>query len=346
MTLLAVATRLGLVVAAAPTAAVGSGPGAAGPIGSVGDGARIIPTDPANLLDRPVIDVARIGPLPGASERLLVALADAERGTVRVELLVDAPGGWVAADGVDLDPAVPADVSARLVGLPGAERFVVVLGAPAADRTRLVQVAVDGTRLRIGLERPMAGGVAGAGAADVDGDGRPELILATTPPADASSTDGCGQLETRDAETFAVREVRAIGAVESAGLADVTAEPGTEVLLVTTACAGPAGRRLAVLGSGRADPIASVDLAPGGEPLAAPLVATVPGGGGEPVIVVTSGERTVVIDPADTWRRYDLAGGASRPLGLAAGPASTTVVMAMTWKVSMIGNHHSPMAMA
>jgi hypothetical protein len=325
---LAVAALLGLVAPAGPTVAGARGSGPDVAAGSAGTIAAIIPTDTANLLDRPIIDVARIGPQAGTPERLLVVLADPERGTVRLELLVDAAGGWLVAGGMDLRPADPADVAVRLVGLPDAETFVVVLGAPAGERTRLVQVAVDGTRLRSGRERSLEGGVAGVGAADVDGDGRHELILASAGRDGATSAEGCGRLETRDVETLAVHEVRTTRAVEGVALADVAEEPGTEVLLVTTPCGGPTARRLEVLRAGQPDPLASVDLAPGGEPLAAPLVGAVPGGGGEPVVVVASGERSIVIDPADAWRTHDLVAGPSRPLGLAAGPDSTTIVIA------------------
>jgi hypothetical protein len=144
----------------------------------------LAPTDSPNRLDHPIVDLALLDPAgaDGAPRLLVVDAVAPVRGTARVALLLrDRAWAEVGAEEIDLrtrpddEPGTP-----WLVGL-SPTRFALIATSPGTDGTTAVLLGTDGGPGRNEL-RAIARGhvdvaIDDAGAADVDGDGAPELVL-------------------------------------------------------------------------------------------------------------------------------------------------------------------------
>ena len=147
--------------------------------------AAIEPAHSANLLDQPIVDLAVLEPdIAGLAPRLLTLQVDPDAsGSIRAAIL-RRDDVWRLASRVDVDLA-SRDPGAFeppwLIGLSGAS-FALIAVEPEADRTVVVGLRTDGGPRGFAPEEgdrqvlPIA--IETAGAADVDGDGAPELVLA------------------------------------------------------------------------------------------------------------------------------------------------------------------------
>ena len=141
-------------------------------------GSALAADDPANVLDRPIVDVAIVSPgnVPRAvpRERLLTLepSPDAARGWHRLALLERTDGRWAESTSLNITGAADP----WLIDL--GESTFAVLSAPADGVTAIATVAVHEDGLEI-LDTAQVGlDVDGAAGADVDGDGSVELVVA------------------------------------------------------------------------------------------------------------------------------------------------------------------------
>lgn len=146
--------------------------------------------DSPNPLDHPRIDAAL---LAGDPPRLLVVdprSSATDTGATReapVDLAVleaGPGGGWATVEraAIELAADIPATDEPWLIGL-GGDRFALIVASEAAGRSEVVGLrvgpAAEGSPLTESWRRPIDGLVDDAGLADVEGDGRADLVLAS-----------------------------------------------------------------------------------------------------------------------------------------------------------------------
>ena len=149
--------------------------------------AAMEPEHSANLLDQPIVDLAVLAPdIAGLAPRLLTLQLDPDAsGRIRAAIL-RRDDVWRLASRVVVD--LPSSDSGAfdppwLIGLSAAS-FALIAVEPGADRTVVVGLRTDGGPRGFAPEEgdrqvlPIA--IEAAGAADVDGDGAPELVLTAT----------------------------------------------------------------------------------------------------------------------------------------------------------------------
>lgn len=285
------------------------------------------PIDP-NPLDLPAVDAVLLAPDPGRSPRLLRVRAPAGEAPV-LELLMSDVGGWVVADALALDTsgggvqAIP-----WLVALGSDERFVAIAGGAPGSASRLTRIEVVGSRLVANVAVDVAGAIDGAGAADTDGDGRVELLLAGPPEPGsvAAVAGGCGTvLRVLDGSTLAEARRIDAGSLSLGGgaLAELDGRPGLDLAATvrdTCAAGTPTGAGALdqgdLVGLRLADgtQLGAVALDPPGGGSAVPVPVQM-GSGERDLVVVLDGERTVIVDPAADWTSVDALVLPSRPLG-------------------------------
>jgi hypothetical protein len=144
------------------------------------------PTDPIALLDRPRVDVAELsGAGPGGGSRVLVVdPLGSEAAGVHLTVLHRGPTWSVAAEmTVDIGRSVEGAVGQPwIVGL-GDERFALIVSSESGDGSLIATIGVGsaarGSTVTELDRRWLDDPVDDAGVADVTGDGRPDLVVAT-----------------------------------------------------------------------------------------------------------------------------------------------------------------------
>jgi hypothetical protein len=305
----------------------------AGPAGSA---AAADPTD--NPLAGPFVDVAVIagtsGPAaaPGPPRLLAVRPPDAAApGTVHVVLLGPDSGRWMALALADIETELARAGPARL--LPVGDAFAMVTVDAAAERT-FVQLLTPGAAAITGGASVLTTlGEGGAGAADVDGDGNPELVL--TGRSSVLGTNCRGSLlEVLDGHSLAPRQTVRLGGLDLYGGAigrlggrgqdliaygrtpcEATPRPGGDPLVVVDLRIGSS--RIVLDPAPKTDRIAAVGPW-------IPFLADLDGDAVDEVIA-RQGGRVVVVDPGQDWRVELLAANAI-PLATTRQPEHPTVV--------------------
>jgi hypothetical protein len=280
--------------------------------------------DPEQILDRRIVDVAVIDRGDGLWPDLLtLETLDPLYSTVRVTLLRREVAWSILAE-TNLDVDRSFDSIPWLVDL-GDGRFAVVLvvGQPESVVLPLrVEPSSRVSPLRVGAPIAIENMVSGTGAADVDGDGARELVVASPMTDDPGSCQGDkvevlfgDDLQERD--TFVVPAMRLAGAA----LGEWDGRPGADLLAnAFEACPDVPdhGERHHLLAIRLRDGSTIVDIpAAEGDPTAhlpsLPLVVDVDDDGRDEAIVRT-GSAISIVDPTDGWRSSTIAVGNVSPL--------------------------------
>ena len=147
----------------------------------------------ANQLDQPMADVALLAPAePDGPPRLLVVDAIGPSPTAVTVRVLERERAWASITESRIDLGI-ADLEAPwLVGL-GTGRYVLIATSGAAELSTVVdlRVAVGSGAIREAGRFVLERLISDAGAADIDGDGRAELLLGTSPEPNA----GCPESE-------------------------------------------------------------------------------------------------------------------------------------------------------
>jgi hypothetical protein len=286
------------------------------------------PPPSPNRLDHHIVDLAVLD-VTGADDapRLLtVGAADGSAGTVRLTIL-QRDRTWLVADEHDVDLAVlglTAPGTPWLVGLGPAAFALLTVGETGA--TAIVTFRTDtgdGANL-IGetatslVERP----IGDAGAADIDGDGRAELVTASWPTTDAGASCHGSRIEAFDANlasraSFDLQESWIPSGVTGA----FDGVPGDDLLgFAYSACPGPGepmdfGLVAVRLADGRTifERASRAGVSPA---LVGPPIRFDADGDGRDEALITDGSELIVLDPTRDWGRTTVA--TDRALALAA----------------------------
>lgn len=193
------------------------------PVAGLGTPARaaIVPSDSPNRLDQPVVDVAlldRSG--PDDSPRLLVVDAvEPEPGVRRLSILRrDSAWGAVSEMALDVEAS---GLDPWLVRL-GSTRFALLAaGGPGSDRTIVIGLQTDAGpgRLELGEtgRAELTAPITDAGAADVDGDGTVELVLAVARTIREGGTCQGSTVWVLDGSSLATRAIHSVPGRRLAG---------------------------------------------------------------------------------------------------------------------------------
>jgi hypothetical protein len=315
----------------------------AGPGGPVRAADATIPS----VLDRPFIDVAFVDRPGGTRDLLALALDESTFGLVHVDLL-HRESSWT------IEAEAAADLSASF---DGGTPWLVQLGAGSFE---MIASTNDGatlvTHIRVGagaltVDPPAVFGLStsDAGAADVNGDGAPELILAgyvgqgTTdcPPLALAAVSGL------DSTLAFLQPIQLPGVknnvrLAGAALGEWDAVPGVDLLAnVFETCLSASDtvepHHLVVIRLGDGTVVADhptppremLNASPWGSK---PLVLDVDDDGrNEAVIATETGLR--IIDPSDDWRSVPIPG--PRAVPLAARSTAGELGASVTWLESL-----------
>ncbi|MEO8228573.1 MAG: hypothetical protein ABI628_02295 [Chloroflexota bacterium] len=305
--------------------------GAAGPVDAA---------DPAdNPLDGPFVDVAAIAGTdgravaPGPPRLLAVRPPDvAAPGTVHVVLLGPDGGRWTVLALADIATELAHAGPARLV--PVDDGFALVTVDAVAERTFVQLLWPGAAAITGGASVQTTLGEGGAGAADVDGDGNPELVLTGRSSLLRPANCGGSLLEVLDGHSLAPRLTVRLAGLDLAGGAIGRLGGGGEDLIAyaRTPCRAapePGGDPLVVvdlrIGSSRIvlDRVRTAAPSPAVGPWI-PHVADLDGDGVDEAIV-RQGDRVLVLDAARGWRAEVLATNAI-PLGVTRDHGRSNVV--------------------
>ncbi len=266
--------------------------------------------DPANVLDRHIVDVAIVSPsnVPSAvtRERLLTLepSPDAARGWHRLALLQRTDGSW--AELTSLNIAGAGDPWLIDLG----ESIFAVLSAPADGVTAIATVAVRQDGLEVLDETQVALSVDAAAGADVNGDGSVELVVAGR--AERRRLGVC--LGTRllildprhliDARPVELRQLE----LDGAALGEFDGLPGAELSGVTR-CELPgstlSGTRF--VGVRLADGHVTFETPAEQDPTSSPLAVDLDGDGRDELVVSMSRGLVVIDTGATPARTNDIA---------------------------------------
>jgi len=288
------------------------------PAASAADG------DPEGILDRQIVDVAVIDRGGGLWPDLLTLdTSDPTSSTVRVTLLRrDVAWSVLGETTVDVDRSV--DSTPWLVDL-GERRFAVVLVVGQPESVVLpLRVDPDSrvSPLRVGAPVAVENMVSGAGAADVDGDGTSELVVASSMSDDPRSCEG-NKVEVMSGDDLQQRDTLVVPGMRLAGaaLGEWDGRPGADLLAnAYESCPDfpDPGERHHLLAIRLSDGSTIVDIPTAkGDPTpplpSDPLVIDVDGDGRDEAIVSTDLEISIV-DPTDGWRSVTIASRNVLPL--------------------------------
>lgn len=285
--------------------------------------------DSPNILDHPRTDVAELestGP-DGAPRILVVEPLDSTGRTAHVSILAR-DGTWssVAGATVDVDASGVGDSGTPwLVGL-GNDQFVLIATSRLMERSVLVPIdAREGDGKPWVVQGPpvrLDAAIDDAGAADVDGDGALELVVANARALRQGACDGStiwvfhdGQLASRS--TFAIGDVRLAAGV----LGSFDDVPGEDLAVYASSdCPeGPGGGSdLRLLSINLVDGVIRSDrpaASPGIPPAMAPPVRFDADGDGRDELLGLVPRGLAVLDPLDGWSDIRVASSAAMPLG-------------------------------
>ena len=283
-----------------------------------------------NWLDRPIWDLAALDPSgPDGAPRLLAIAADgsAPQGVVRLRIL-RRDRTWEPDDELSLDlraTGVSGVGVPWLIGL-GATRFAVISTTPSEERSSVVVIGTDAgpgrSRLAELARTTMDFPIDDAGAADVDGDGTIELVLAS---ARSDRTGGAcrgSQVAILDEGLtrtggFEVTGRRLAGGV----LGQWDDAPGADLLAYAypdcPAAANPATDR-GLMAVRLSDGATIVERASGGQAKAPPWVGAPVrldvDGDGRDEALVNDGDALVALDPVRGWTSLSIGTADGLPL--------------------------------
>lgn len=313
----------------------------------------IVPTDSPNRLDQPMADVAlldRDGP-NDAPRLLVVDELEPEPGVRRLSIL-RRDSAWGVASELAVDVGA-AGLEPWLVGL-GPDRFALLAVDVGSDDTLVVRLRTDAGPGRnelaeLGWTR-LTTPITDAGAADVDGDGTNELVLAVARTIREGGTCQGSLLWVLDGTSLATRAILSVPGRRLAGgvIGRWDAVAGDDLLAYAhdNCPAGPDTPSEASLIALRLADGGSIldrpDLAPVSSSPLPPVRLDLDGTGAHEVVAMI-GDGLAVLDPSADWQPTGLDSIeafpvlASDPLGpegqavrlawihLAAGPTTTVV---------------------
>ena len=314
---------------------------AAGPISAMSG--RVAATTSETPLEDVYADVALLPPAAGLPGRLMALreIEVAERlelrprmrgeerpaGRLEAVLLERSRAGWAAVAAAALPP--PFDAAAGLPWLvpvdPADGRWVVMRSSAPARRTAVTTLTVSGGSLSIGVTTEIRFLADAAGAADVDGDGLPELVLGATTTRRGEGACQDTRLLALDPYTRAMRARIVLQGIRLGGatLAEVDGTPGADLVghAYRNCPAGPlveTGGRLRAIRLADGSTIAELaaEATPAvGSAAGIPFAFDVDGDAIDELIARLGGD-TVLIDPVRGWETVDV--GRAQPLMLAA----------------------------
>jgi hypothetical protein len=263
-------------------------------------------------------------------ELLVVEPDDATSGSIKVGLFHRVGEAWQIATGtvVHVDSASQPVLSAWLVDLGGG-RFALLSPATAGSTTDIVILRVVGggpSDLEVGEPDRIGFAATDAGAADVDGDGDNELVVARSPDETCSDTTIMvyppDRLEADPPREWTLQNRRLAGAA----IGEFDGQKGADLLAHTyDNCAvtdlGELHHLTAIRlhdGEPIAD-LASPDVQESREPLGAPVVIDVDADGQDEAIVRTGGDLAVV-DPSAGWALTTMGVGDAIPMAVLGAP--------------------------
>jgi hypothetical protein len=351
----------GLAVAAIMLLAVASEPVQAEPAG---------PSDLPNRLDQSIVDLARLpsgGPDRGprvlvvdemAPTTLTTALVPASTGPTAIAPAAPQPDvvhlavlsrarTWTAVAGLDVDLAslgLGAHGAPWLIGL-GPQRFALLVSSIGTDRSGIVLLRTDGgaggsapqeaARTTVDLA------IDDAGAADVDGDGTPELVVASSSTRRGGVLCQGTTIDALDAATLVLRSAielpgrrlagGVIGAFDGVAGADLLAYAHWDCPIGADT---PPDVGLVAIRLGDGAMIADLPVGPADADtvLGAPLRVDVEGDGRDEAVARGPGGGLTVLVPAAGWRREPLFGVDSLPL-LAVDGSEPNTLPRVAWLV-------------
>lgn len=263
--------------------------------------AAVEPSDSENRLDHPISDIVVL-PVDDQDDKeriLTIGAFDHERG-VRAVRLLERERAWnlVAEAAFDLpDAEIPRVEEPWFVDLEGGT-VAIIAASHWQDRTVVELVRATGTS---GIEtiarQTLARAIDSAGAADVDGDGVAELVVASEATACAGTT-----LQAMDAVGLALRPPIQVPYVLWRGVIgrfdDV---PGDDLMTYAAeACPGvSAGARAHLITTRLADGAITGDVTAGldGGPIGRPPVRVDMDGDGRHEAFAQSGQGVILVDP-------------------------------------------------
>jgi hypothetical protein len=284
----------------------------------------------SNELDRLRADVAVLASTgPDGTPRLLVVDPVAADATAARLAILERDTVWsaVATTTVDLDLAGRGPTRTPwLVGL-GGDRFVLIASADQQIRTHLARIdIVDGDGGPAIIEREAVtvhALVADAGAADVEADGTPDLVLAQSGPASSDASCRGSVIEVMpDGDLGQPVAVATDVLIHSGVIGPFDGTPGDDLAVYTmpvctgeTGAASPADLRVIRLTDGTR--VASLPAVQGDLPVwfASPSRLDIDGDG-RAELLARLDRGLSIIDPSDGWSRLRIATPAALPLGM------------------------------
>ncbi len=314
-----------------------------------------MPSDGGNRLDRFIVDVARLPPVGSESApRLLVVDVAAQTAQTQppspqpdvVHLAVlSRDRSWEAVSGLDVDLAslrLGAHGAPWLIGV-GNDRFALLVSSIATDRSGIVVVRtglVAGASVVEEVARTTVDlAIDDAAAADVDGDGPQELVVASARTRGGGVLCQGSTIETLDPATLASRSAievpgrrlagGVLGAFDDVGGADLLAYAHWDCPIGPTT---PPDVGLVAVRLRDGAMIADLPVGPADADtiLGAPLRFDVEGDGRDEAIARGPGGGLTVLVPASGWRREPLPGFDSLPL-LAVDGAGNNALPRVAW---------------
>lgn len=305
--------------------------GPTGPVAAVG------PSD--DPLAGPFVDVAVVaatgGPTSAPNPPRLLAVRPpdpAAPGIAHVVLLSPDAGRWTVLALADVETGLAEAGPARLV--PLGDTFALVTVDATAERTFVGLLTPGAASISGGTTAAIVLGEGGVGAADVDGDGAPELVLAGRSSVLGPANCGGSLLEVLDGRSLAARRTVRLAGLDLAGGAigrlgghgqdliayaqtpcDTTPRPGGDPLVVVDLRYGSSR----IVLDGASETGAGDALGPW-----IPLLVDLDDDGVDEAIV-RQARRVVVVDPGQDWRVEQLALDAV-PLAVTRGSDQPNVV--------------------
>jgi len=295
-------------------------------------------TAPPNRLEQPMADLAILAADPGHLPRLLVLDTLGSRPSVATLSVLERDRTWEAVAEASVELGSAGSDERWLVGL-APDRFALIATSALDGRSVVVGLRVvagrDGPAIEEFARHIVDGSAIDAGAADVDGDGAPELVIGTH----GEGRDGCtgSELIVLDGATLGSSRSWSVPGVQlGAGvLGEFDAAPGLELLAYALEpCVAVSRSTLALvvirLLDGeivhRTAPVAREEGSWVGPPLLLDLDGVAP----DEVLAVTAGGLAIV-DPSRAWTATPIASELAVPLVAGPDPKAGGRAVRIAW---------------